>query len=125
MASFDITFETEEELAATFEATVQTPAEEETVSITIYNTNAAITVVYYPSSATWTGFEPSEETGAVSGIMTIPVGSVFLLGVSGSSMNVHVPSGYTATKLSVTGTRIMPHYWMIEVGDADGTVSAG
>lgn len=123
MASFDITFETDEELTVAFEATVQTPVK--TVSITIYNTNAAITDVYYPSSATWTGFEPSGETGAVSGIMTIPVGSVFLLGVSGSSMNVYVPSGYTATKLSVTGTRIRPYYWMIEVGDADGTVSAG
>lgn len=94
------------------------------ITVTINNDTGFIQNIYYPSSASWTGFIPTE-TGSVSGLLTIQPNTLFLMALMGSSGTVIVPSGYTATKLPISGSRISPYYWMIEVGTSNGTISAG
>jgi hypothetical protein len=94
------------------------------VTVTINNSNGSVTNLIYPSSASWTGFIP-QETGSVSGLLTIQPNTLFLMALLGSSMTVSVPSGYTATKLQINGSRINPYYWIVEVGTSNGTISAG
>lgn len=126
MASFDITFETEEELAATFEATVQTPAEEETVTITVYNTMGSAQDLYYPPNATWTGFEPDEETGAVYGTLTIPTQSMIAIrGQMVMSISVSSGSGMSFEKLPIEGRIIGTSVYVVYIGDADGIIGIG
>lgn len=93
-----------------------------TITVSIIDYSGTAPTVYYPSSATWSGYEPDMETGLVSGTLTAPENSMITL-LGPSIMSISQSSGITKTKLAIAGSRVNSAVYVVYLGTADGTIS--
>lgn len=93
-----------------------------TVTITIQDSMGLITDVFYPTSATWSGFDLDPNTGIPKGTLVINENDMFV--IAKTTSNALHTSGVTASRFIQTGSRIAPYIFLAYSGTTDGTISA-